>query len=148
MTEAEWLAGADPLLVLEAVRGAASARKLRLFQVACVRWVWRFVTDPGSRAVVVVVERLADGPVDEREMRAMLYDWLTDDCGGPGAAERQAFMVAGPVGYSSLGPVHGAGFLSDDWRDVASAAKGGPDGCPGRPSGNRFYSPGVAHTLE
>jgi hypothetical protein len=110
--------------MLEAVRGLASPRKLRLFQVACVRRVWRYVTDPGSRAVADLVERAADGPVPDAEVSALPYDWLTDDCGGPGPAERHAYIVAGHVGYSLLGPVHGSGFPSDDWRDAESAAEG------------------------
>ncbi|HJZ91572.1 MAG TPA: hypothetical protein VKE40_11925 [Gemmataceae bacterium] len=37
MTEAEWLAATDPHSMLEFVRQRASARKLRLFEVACCR---------------------------------------------------------------------------------------------------------------
>src|SRR4051812_14159850 len=110
--------------MLGAVRGRASSRKLRLFQVACVRRVWRYLTDPDSRALVDLVERAADGPVPEAELRALDYDGLTDDCGGPGPAERHAFMVAGHVGYSLLGPVHGSEFPSSDWADARSAAEG------------------------
>jgi hypothetical protein len=124
VTEAEWLAGTDPAAMLEAVRDAASPRKLRLFQVACVRRVWAYVTDPRSRALVDLVELSADGPVPEAAALALPYDWLTDDCGGPGPAERHAFMVAGHVGYSMLGPLHGAGFPSGDWDDARAAAEG------------------------
>jgi hypothetical protein len=122
MTGAEWLMSANPERMLETVRGPASPRKLRLFQVACVRRVWRYVTDAGSRALVELVERAADGPVPEAELLALPYDWLTDDCGGPGPAERHAFMVAGHVGYSLFGPLHGSPFPSDDWQDAVSAA--------------------------
>jgi hypothetical protein len=124
MTEAEWVTCANPEQMLEAVRGHATPRKLRLFQVACVRRVWRYVTDAGSRAVVDLVERAADGPVPDAEVSALPYDWLTDDCGGPGPAERHAYMVAGHIGYSLLGPVHGSEFPSDDWRDARWAAEG------------------------
>jgi hypothetical protein len=125
MTEAQWLAAEDPGAMLEAVRRRASPRKLRLFQVACVRRVWQYVTDPGSRALVELVERAADEPVPDAEFLALPYDWLTDDCGGPGPAERHAYMVAGHVGYSLINPLHyGSGFPSDDWQDARSAAEG------------------------
>jgi hypothetical protein len=125
MTEAEWLEASDPHPMLEFVRHQASARKLRLFQVACCRRIWQFISDPGSRAIVEILERAADSPVDVREVLALPYDWLTDDCGGPGAAERHAYMTAGHVGFSLLGPIHGVLFPSDDWQDAVSAA----DGC-------------------
>jgi hypothetical protein len=124
MTEAEWVTCASPGRMLEAVRGLATPRQLRLFQVACVRRVWRYVTEAGSRAVVDLVERAADGPVPYAEVSALPYDWLTDDCGGPGPAERHAYMVAGHVGYSLLGPVNTSEFPSDDWQDARSAAEG------------------------
>ncbi len=125
MTDTDWQASTDPAAMLEAVRGSASPRKLRLFQVACVRRVWQYVTDPGSRTLVELVERAADGPAPEAEIRALPYDWLTDDCGGPGPAERHAYMVAGHVGYSLISPLHfSAEFPSDDWRDALSAADG------------------------
>jgi len=124
MTDAEWQASTDAISMLEAVRPAASPRKLRLFQVACVRRVWQYVTDPGSRALVELVERSADGPVPEAEILALPYDWLSDDCGGPGPAERHAYMVAGHVGYSLIGPLHGSEFPSNDWQDARSAAQG------------------------
>jgi hypothetical protein len=125
MTDAEWQACTDPAAMLDAVRATASPRKLRLFQVVCVRRVWQYVTDPGSRALVEQVERSADGPVPEAELLALPYDWLTDDRGGPGPAERHAYMVAGHVGYSLLDPLHGGSeFPSDDWQDARSAAEG------------------------
>lgn len=37
MTEAEWLTCADPRSMLMQLNGCASARKLRLFMVACCR---------------------------------------------------------------------------------------------------------------
>jgi hypothetical protein len=124
VTEAEWQTSADVTRMLEFVRDRATARRLRLFQVACCRRIWRFVTDPASRAIVELVERAADAPVDERELLAIPYDWLTDDCGGPGPAERHAFMTAGHVGYSLLGAVHGSPFPPDEWRDAVGAADG------------------------
>jgi hypothetical protein len=57
VTEAEWLAATDPDWMLDHLRGKASARKLRLFEVACCRRIWQFITDAQCRAVVEITER-------------------------------------------------------------------------------------------
>jgi hypothetical protein len=69
MTEQEWLAFTDPLPMLECLRGTASARKLRLFEVACCRRVWHLLIDDRSRLAVEAAERFADGLVTEEELR-------------------------------------------------------------------------------
>jgi hypothetical protein len=61
MTEAEWLACTDPEKVLEALRGKASARKLRLLACACVRRLWPLVYDEQGRQAVAAVEQFSDG---------------------------------------------------------------------------------------
>jgi hypothetical protein len=80
MTEAEWLASADPAMMLwrirrdrlvigeyekEYVRILVSDRKLRLFAAACCRQVWHLLTDPRSRHAVEVAERYADGELED-----------------------------------------------------------------------------------
>lgn len=61
MTEAEWLTCTDIPQVREALRGKASGRKLRLFDVACCRRVWGLLPDDDARRVVEVAELYADG---------------------------------------------------------------------------------------
>lgn len=52
---------ANSMLDVACTLGRASARKLRLFAVACVRRYWDHITDPRSRHAVAVLERYADG---------------------------------------------------------------------------------------
>jgi hypothetical protein len=70
VTDAEWQACADPEPMLEFLRGKASARKLRLFAVACCRRVGHLLRDERSRRAVEVTERSADGQATEDELRA------------------------------------------------------------------------------
>jgi hypothetical protein len=62
MTEAQWLSCTDPAPMLDALRGKASDRKLRLFAVACCRTISQLIlrTTLGYRGVVLV-EKMADG---------------------------------------------------------------------------------------
>lgn len=66
MTEAEWLDGTKPLMMLEFLRDSASDRKLRLFACTCARNALRFLTGdlPSTGAEVIRAgEELADGLV-------------------------------------------------------------------------------------
>jgi hypothetical protein len=70
MTEAEWLACADPDRMLEFRRGKASDRKLRLFAVACCRRIWRHIKEKRCRRAIEVAERFADGKVSIEKLSA------------------------------------------------------------------------------
>jgi hypothetical protein len=67
MTEAEWLACTEPEKMLEYLRGQASARKLRLFAVACCRRIWHLL-GRDSRKAVDVAERYADGLAEREQL--------------------------------------------------------------------------------
>jgi hypothetical protein len=71
MTETEWLHASEPHAMLEFVQrtGSESARKLRLFAVACSRRVWSRI-DALGQAAVEIAERFADGLVAPDELRA------------------------------------------------------------------------------
>jgi hypothetical protein len=66
MTEAEWLAGTDPFRMLRALSRKASARKRRLFAVACCRRIWQLF-DESLRQTVREAERLADQPASRED---------------------------------------------------------------------------------
>jgi hypothetical protein len=61
MTEAEWLASADPQEMLVILPGKGSDRKLQLFACACCRRLWHLLQEDRHRQAVEVVERYADG---------------------------------------------------------------------------------------
>jgi hypothetical protein len=110
--------------MLEFLRGKAGERKLRLFACACCRRIWDFITDAQSRAVVEITERSADSPVDVNEVLSLDYDRLTDDCGPTEEPYRHAFMVAGNVGFSLMGPIHNCLIAGNAWLDADDTAKG------------------------
>src|SRR5262249_38668950 len=58
----------DPRKLLEALRGKASDRKLRLFACACCRHIWDLLRDRDCRAAVEQAERYADGQASKRSL--------------------------------------------------------------------------------
>ena len=56
MTDSEWESASEPHAMLESLQrsGGPSARKLRLFAVACSRRMWDWIDTPGRMAVEVV----------------------------------------------------------------------------------------------
>lgn len=71
MTAEDWQHADEPHAMLEFLQkdGNPSARKLRLFAVACSRRVWPRIDSLG-RAAIDVAERFADGFASAAEMRA------------------------------------------------------------------------------
>lgn len=82
MTEADWLAGVHPQIMLAWLLDGSSEetvgrsygrhllatdRKLRLFVCACVRSMWDHIPDWRSRRAVKVAEQFADGEVTHSE---------------------------------------------------------------------------------
>jgi len=71
MTEDEWLACDDQVLLLQFLdcQWIASDRKLRLVACAACRQEWGSISDPRSRVAVEVAEKFADGLTNERELK-------------------------------------------------------------------------------
>jgi hypothetical protein len=67
MTEAEWRECADPVRMLQFLRGRASDRKDRLFLCACARRVWHLLT-PAERQQVDASEGYADGLIGREDL--------------------------------------------------------------------------------
>ncbi|MDY3552455.1 hypothetical protein R5W24_001537 [Gemmata sp. JC717] len=72
MTEAEWLACADPAAMYKFLGGRASHRKWRLFACACCRRHWHWVEDTPAAKAVEVAERFADGRTTDKKLRAAM----------------------------------------------------------------------------
>jgi hypothetical protein len=68
MTEAEWLACADPQKMLDFLRGKTNERKLRLFACACCRRLGNLLSDKYSRKALTIAERYADGEVSGEKL--------------------------------------------------------------------------------
>ncbi len=92
MTEAEWLACADPVSLMHVSRERTQNRKVWLFGCACCRQIWKLLIHPASRSAVEVVERYAEGNAERSEL-----DRAAEDA-------RFAFELAqnGGVPFSSM----------------------------------------------
>lgn len=67
MNETDWLAGTEPLAMLDSQDGL-SERKLRLFACACVRRRWDLIPHRRQRGAVELAERLAEGRAEAAEL--------------------------------------------------------------------------------
>jgi hypothetical protein len=68
VTEAEWLACADPMPMLKYLRGRASDRQWRLFAVACGHAIRASFPTQAYHGVIVFAERFADGTGTKRQL--------------------------------------------------------------------------------
>ena len=71
MNELDWLAGADPLAMLDYLGEQVTERKLRLFACACVRRFWADLRWPIPREAVAMAERFAEGTATIEEVETM-----------------------------------------------------------------------------
>jgi hypothetical protein len=100
MTEAEWLACANPQKMLNYLGERVSDRKVRLFVVACCRRNWDWMTDETLRRAVETAEAFADGKASQKK-RGAAYS----------AARRRAAQLGGCVPFAtSLCAVRGLRF--------------------------------------
>jgi hypothetical protein len=79
LDEADWLECTRPDVMLAFLRGKATERKLRLFAVACCRWIGAGLVPDETREAVEVAERLAEGQATAEEaagVRAVLEESL------------------------------------------------------------------------
>ncbi len=91
MTEQEWNTCTEPSAILQIVAkdGNVSARKLRLFAVACCRRIGDWIRIPQSQQAIAVAARFADGTVSPAEL----------------AAARAAAYAARPAPLGTSGPL-------------------------------------------
>jgi hypothetical protein len=72
MTEAEWLACAEPWPMLEVLRDKASERKLRLFGCACCRRIWHLLPEQANRDLVAAVEDCPNVSLPDPKLNAAI----------------------------------------------------------------------------
>jgi hypothetical protein len=119
VTEAEWLACADPGPMLAFLRcgGKASDRKLRLFACACCRRIWHLLNEERYRKAVDVAERFADRQAGADELNSAQADTELVSCmeGSRWAAAWSAACAdAWDAAWESLREAAGWGDMSKD----------------------------------
>jgi hypothetical protein len=120
MTEAEWDACTDRLLMLQYLRGKVSERKLRLFAAACCRRIWSLLADPRSRRLVEVLERRADRQASDDEFEAAVLNnrQLVYDLRTAGRADQPIHLAASAAGMAA-----GDDAWAAAWKVVAEARR-------------------------
>lgn len=108
MTEAEWLACADPYRMVVSLGDGASRRKLRLFACAVGRRLWGRFTQESIRRAVELGERVADGlAAATPEELVQICSEASKDAGWPGKAGRAAAAsVSGTASSAALVAAH------------------------------------------
>jgi hypothetical protein len=107
MTEAEWLACADPEPLLLFLKGRSSDRKFRLFAYACIRRMRNVLEDERSRRAVELAELAADGLATEDQVRQAVTGSV------------RAYIVAPIVGQATVGAAWPAA-----WNALDTARRG------------------------
>jgi hypothetical protein len=94
MTEAQWLESSDPPQMLAVLRRRATARKIRLFTVACCEALRRG-SRYGSRArrAVEILELLADELATPDDLRAAVTGGVTDLARADGDSDLVDFFL-------------------------------------------------------
>jgi hypothetical protein len=105
VNEAEWLGCTDPQQMLEALRGKASERKLRLFAVACCRRL-RGVQRGKNRQVLDAAEEFADGRIGREEMEERRGRWYTFDYPFPMGGTWQAALSSATITHAIAAAVN------------------------------------------
>ena len=67
MTEPEWLAATDPVLIYSHVHSTAPDRKLRLFAAGCCRLFWTTLPLTAARMAIESNEAFADGLITDEQ---------------------------------------------------------------------------------
>jgi hypothetical protein len=129
MTEAEWLACADPGPMLEFLRGKVNGRKLRLFAYACCLRVLDLMADIRSRLAVEISGQFADGLCRSDELGeahdAAQFACFDISVGHNGAAQ-DAASAAFWVSYRADGFVNADGtplhVMDGEWSIAATTS--------------------------
>jgi hypothetical protein len=94
VTEAEWLACEDPMLMLDFLGNRPSLRKLRLFLCACCRRQWAHLREP-ARKSLEAGETFADGGITAEALEAArgpCYSGVrADNCASYAAVSNRVF---------------------------------------------------------
>jgi hypothetical protein len=106
MTEADWLAAADPRPMLDflSANGRLTERKARLFACACCRRIWHLLTHERSRKAVEVAEQYAGGLASMNDLNAAC-DNAWDFVGWGGASLTPADIAAACTAEAMSGAV-------------------------------------------
>jgi hypothetical protein len=137
MNEQAWLASVDPEIMLDLLdqQGAISPRKDILWGCACVRRVWRLLTDDRLLQAVWTAEQHADGLANDQELataRAQAFSALralqerrTGDATGiaasaAGAAGICSIDAAGEAAYAFGISLVGPEALFETWMEAAA----------------------------
>src|SRR5262245_24447662 len=111
MTEAEWLACANPWPMIGAARSSVSDRKLWLFAIVCCHRVRHLIDSPSTRGLIDITEQRVDGEITLEEWQnAIPFTARTGGKPGETPAERAAFAAAHLLDTCAEDAAHGASF--------------------------------------